>query len=264
MKRGFVDTGKMKMAYFSFGKGERAMVILPGLDCKSALEFAPAVENAYRMFKDDFTVYVFDRREDMPDPYPIRQMAQDTAEAMRALSLKNACVFGASMGGMIAQYLASDHPETVEKMLLGSTIYKANPTAEAVIEQWISLAGKGDRRGLSQAFVDVLYSEEFAKKYGRVLLTLNDRVSDEDLRRFIICARAIESFDASQALSQITCPVMAVGSKGDRVTGDQATEELASCLSCACYMYDESTAHCVFDEAPDYKERMYRFFMNES
>ena len=43
----------------------------------------------------------------MPLPYPVRDMARDTAESFRVLGLKDVCLFGASQGGMIAIVLAA-------------------------------------------------------------------------------------------------------------------------------------------------------------
>ena len=94
------------MDYFSFGRGKKTFVILPGLSIQSVMGAAGAVEAGYAAFSEDFTVYVFDRRLDLPPVYRIEDMARDTAEAMRALSLSDVYLFGASQGGMIAQVIA--------------------------------------------------------------------------------------------------------------------------------------------------------------
>jgi len=46
-------------------------------------------------------------------PYTLSDMATDTAALMDALQLPRAHILGASMGGMIAQHLALEHPERV-------------------------------------------------------------------------------------------------------------------------------------------------------
>lgn len=259
MKTGRVKTDTMEMAYFTFGEGVKQLVIIPGLDTKSVMEAALMVEVAYRCFADDFTVTVFDRRSDMPDPYSIREMADDTALAMKEIGIVNAHIFGASQGGMIAQYIAIDFPDLVSSLILGSTVCRENPAAREVIGRWISLAEQGDRRGLSKSFCETLYSKPFQEKYGDILLTLNDHVTDEDLRRFILCAKSIEGFDTTKELYRITCPVLVMGSLGDQVVGGHSSQELASYLDCELYLYDENTAHCVYDEAPDYKQRIMAF-----
>ena len=259
MKTGTVKTDSMEMRYCAFGEGKRQLVILPGLDTKSVLLAAPVIENAYQCFSQDFTVTVFDRKTDMPDPYSIREMARDTALAMKKLGIKDAHIFGASQGGMIAQYIAIDYSESVASLILGSTICRENPLAKEVIGRWITLAEQGDRRELSKNFTETLYSKPFQEKYGDLLLRFNDHVSDEDLRRFIICAKAIEGFDTTDELNKIACPVFVIGSLGDLVVGKDSSRELAELLHCELYLYDENTAHCVFDEAPDYKNRMLEF-----
>ena len=89
------------------------MVILPGLSVRSVMHAAEAIRNEYEVMEKDFTVYVFDRREDLPSCYPISEMARDTAEAIQNLGLQEICLFGASQGGMIAQEIAIGYPEMV-------------------------------------------------------------------------------------------------------------------------------------------------------
>ena len=125
--------------YFSFGSGERTFVILPGLGTRSILFSRMMISAAYKRFCDDFTLYVFDRRRNLPPTYTVREMARDTAAAMRALGLRNADIFGASLGGMTAQFIAIDSPELVRSLVLGSTALKKwFPGAYAAPGQWIS------------------------------------------------------------------------------------------------------------------------------
>ena len=123
------------MDFFRFGRGEKTLVILPGLSVQSVMGAADAIAEAYRPIEDKFTVYVFDRRTDIPSPYPIRDMARDTAEAFRALGLKDVCLFGASQGGMIALVLAIEYPELVGRMVLGSSSANVQEAQYRVIEK---------------------------------------------------------------------------------------------------------------------------------
>ena len=81
-------------------------------------------------------------------------MADDQAAAMQILGIDKASVLGVSQGGMIAQYLAIDHPGMVEKLILAVTapyaILKAT-YANASIDKavadftadWEAVYGKG-------------------------------------------------------------------------------------------------------------------------
>ena len=116
-----IITESFSMDYFRFGSGDRAFVILPGLSIQSVLLSKEAVAQGYASLAEYYTIYVFDRREDLPDPYTVEDMAEDTAEAMKELGLKDTFLFGASQGGMMAQVIAIRHPELVAKLVLGST-----------------------------------------------------------------------------------------------------------------------------------------------
>lgn len=259
----FTDTvfiNDVEMSYFSFGKGERAFVILPGLDVKSVLLAAKAVENAYKIFSDRYTVYVFDRRRNAPEGYTVRDMADDTAKVMKHISISSACVFGASQGGMIGMCLAAKYPELVRAMVLGSTAAYIDEKSGRGIAKWIKLAQSRDMSALTLNFIENLFSEETLGKYKELLMHSNDSVTEEDICRFIILAKAIIGLDIREELSMISCPILVIGSRGDKLIPCELSEELAQGENRELYLYGEEYGHCVFDEAPDFKERMLDFF----
>ena len=70
----------------------------------------------------------------MPEGYTIRQMAADQAAAMKSLGIDRASVLGVSQGGMVAQYLAIDYPEMIEKLILAVTAPYANTVVRNAVE----------------------------------------------------------------------------------------------------------------------------------
>jgi pimeloyl-ACP methyl ester carboxylesterase len=56
------------------------------------------------------------RRRVGPEQYSLSDMAEDTAGLIRELEISPAHVVGASMGGMIGQVLAAEHPEVVRSL----------------------------------------------------------------------------------------------------------------------------------------------------
>lgn len=258
-----VKTDRFSMDFFRFGNGDKTLVILPGLSVQSVMGAANAIADAYRTLADCYTIYVFDRRTDLPEAYSVRDMARDTAEAFQALGLKQVYLFGASQGGMIALVLAIEHPELVGKMVLGSSSAHVKEDQYRVIEGWISLAKAGDREGLYLAFGAEIYPPSVFEQYRNTLIAAAKTVTDSDLKRFIILTEGTKGFDVVSELDKIQCSVLALGVFEDSVLDSDATMEIAEKLDehpdFRLYMYT-GYGHAAFDTAPDYRQRILRFF----
>ena len=261
-----VKTERFTMEFFRFGAGEKTLVILPGLSVQSVMGAADAVAGAYHALTDRYTIYVFDRRKDLPERYSVHDMARDTAEAFQTLGLERVCLFGASQGGMIALVLAIEHPELVSRMVLGSSSAHIREEQYSVIEGWIRLARAGDREGLYLAFGGEIYPPSVFAQVKETLIAAAGSVTDRDLERFIILAEGIKDFNVSSQLGQIQCPVLALGVFEDSVLDSDATMEIAEKLDeradFRLYMYT-GYGHAAFDTAPDYRERILNFLEEE-
>ena len=82
--------------YVRFGSGEQVLVMLPGLGDGLQTVKGTALPMAlmYRRLAKDFTVYMFSRKNDLPEGHTTRDMAHDLAEAMDALGIRKASVLG--------------------------------------------------------------------------------------------------------------------------------------------------------------------------
>ena len=251
------------MQYLRFGTGARTLVILPGLSVQSVMGSADAVAQAYDALAQDYTIYLFDRRETLPDVYSVEEMARDTAEAMKALGLRDTYLFGASQGGMMALVIAIEYPELVKKLVLGSTSAHVLPEQFRSIERWIALAEANDPVGLYLSFGEQIYPPAVFAQFREALIAAGKTVTAEELRRFIILAKGIEGFDVSNRVAEIRCPVLAIGVLEDAVLDSDATMEIAEKLDLKpdfrLYLYT-GYGHAAFDTAPDYRERIKRFF----
>ena len=250
--------GTTTMDYVTFGTGTRPLVIIPGLSVRGVKGAAVSLAYMYRLFAKKFKVYVFDRKAEIPEVYSVREIAGDVAEAMRLLEITDADIFGVSQGGMIAQYLAIDHPELVHKLVLGVTLSRNNETVKRVIADWISMAEQGDYDGFVQEMLYKMYSDAYIRKY-RMLLPIAAKFSKpKDFGRFIILAKACLTCSTYDELDKIQCPVLVLGGRQDKIVTGEASEEIAEKLRCECHMYEE-LGHAAYEEAKDFNQRIYEF-----
>ena len=259
-----VRVNGFSMDYFSFGRGERTLVILPGLSAQSVMGAAEAVAAAYAPLAEDFTVWLFDRRREIPPDYSLRAMAEDTAAAFRALRLEQVCLFGASQGGMIALMIAIEHPELVDKLALGSSSARVTDAQFETLAHWEALARARDRAGLYLDFGGKLYPPAIFAQCREGLIAASQSVTDAELDRFVILTESMRDFDVTDRLSEIRCPVLALGDFDDNVLDADATMEIAENLDhrpdFRLYLY-AGCGHAAFDTAPDYKQRLLDFFL---
>lgn len=249
----------IQMDYITFGNGSKPLLMIQGLNTRDIKGSATMLSMMYRIFAKEYKVYLFDRRKNLPENITVRELAADIALAMEALGIKNADVFGVSQGGMIAQYLAIDRPELVDKLVLAVTLSKNNETVEKVIADWIYMTGQEDWKGLVNDMAVKMYSDAYIKKYKMMIPLLTALQKPKDVKRFLTLAKACLTCDSYEELDKIKCPVLVIGGAKDQIVTGQASEEIAQKLGCEIYMYEE-LGHAAYEEAGDFNKRVYDFF----
>ncbi len=257
------ETGTLKikngeLEFIKFGRGKAAFVILPGLSYDGFFTQAEEIERAYGVFAEKYTVYLIDRNLKPKTGYSVKDIADDTAEAFKQLGIVKADVLGVSLGGMVLQKLAISYPKLVKKIVLGSTLSRPNETFLNGLTRWESLAKNNDICALTSEFNATIYSPDTLKKYAAEFSAMKLVASEEKTARFIAYVNAAKHFDEFISLKKIKAETFVIGALNDKITTASAAQETAKALNCGYYEYKDF-GHAVFDEAPDYKERVYNF-----
>ncbi len=259
-----IRTDNFSMDFFRFGRGARTLVILPGLSVKRVTDSADTVAQQYVSMTEEFTIYVFERRNDLPEIYTVRDMARDTAEAIRALGLRDICLFGASQGGMMAMVIAADNPDLVSRLALGSTSSYLEEERCVALDHWLTLARERRSEELFRSFGDLIYTPEMFHLIEPIFIKAAESVTDDDLDRFVIIGGGAKGFDARDDLDKISCPVLVLGANDDKVLGVEASLFIAEKLSgkpgFSMHIYEDGYGHAAYDTAPDYRKRLMNFF----
>ena len=249
------------MSYVSFGSGDRTFVALPGLGdgLVTVKGKALILSRPYKRFFEKFTVYMFSRRKDLPKTYSIRQMAHDQARAMKELGIEKASVMGVSEGGMIAQYLAADYPDLVEKLVITVSSCRVNKLIEECVNAWIGFAKQGDHKGLMIDTAERSYTEERLRKLRKIYPFFASLGKPKSYDRFLTNAYAILNFDASEEISKISCPTLVIGGSEDRIVGVDASYEIKDRIQNSSIFIYQGLGHGLYEEASDYYDRVFDF-----
>ena len=79
-----------------------------------------------RSLLDEYTVFQIGRKQNVPEDYTFTDMANDYATMIEREFMQPVVIMGASTGGQIAQYLAVDHPELIQKLIIISAAYRVS------------------------------------------------------------------------------------------------------------------------------------------
>lgn len=255
---GILKVKNGEVPFIRFGEGKKILVVLPGLSYDDFFDKAEDIEKSYSIFHGEFTVYLIDRNLYPKENYSIEDMAFDTIETLEKSGLNEVYLYGVSMGGMVAQKIAIEKPELVKKLVLCSTLSRKNETMSKVLTRWQSLAKTGDISSLASDMNKTIYSAETLEKYATVLNNIKITATPEKTFRFVTYIEAGKNFDDYSSLLKITAKTFVIGERNDKVTTVIGAREIAKKLNCDYYEYNRF-GHAVFDEAPDCKERIFKF-----
>jgi pimeloyl-ACP methyl ester carboxylesterase len=137
MIKGYVTIPDGQMHYRSEGTGEP--LLLFHMAPMSSLEFEsliPLLAGKYRVIAPDMLGH--GESSDPPHDYTIREFGEAAVKFMDALGIKKAHIAGNHTGSIVALYVAAEHPERVNKLIVSGE----NLTSREKILETIELLKK--------------------------------------------------------------------------------------------------------------------------
>ena len=249
------------MDYVTFGKGKKPLVIIPGLGdgLYTVKGMAMPFSITYRKLSERYKIYVFSRINELRQGYTTRDMAADVAEAMETLNLDATYVMGISQGGMIAQWLAVDFPERVQRLILAVTTAKPSQLARERIEHWQKLSQSGNFKHLMLDIAQHSYTQKSYQKW-RLLYNIMGRLGRiKDEKRISIQSQSCLTHDSLGVLKEIQCPTLILGALEDDVIGVKGSKELAKAISDCQLLILKHSGHALYEENKAFQEAVCEF-----
>ena len=249
----------------SFGSGSQNLVLVPGLGDGMATVKGKALMGSilYSRFARKYRVTVISRKRQLIPQDDTRSMAKELAYCMEALGIAKAHVVGVSQGGMIAQHLAADRPDLIDRLVLVSTVPKANDMIVRNIDRWIGLARKGSFTGLMIDTTEKAHPEKKLKKLRPFYTYMSAPLRKMDVDRFCIMAKACATHDATDRLDQITAPTLIIGGGVDRTLGAEGSHLLHRYIGGSRLKIYPDLSHAVYEDSPDFPRTVLAFLAGE-
>jgi 3-oxoadipate enol-lactonase len=219
-------------------------------------------------------VIAFDRfgageSSDAPLLASTRVMASDAAAVLDHAGVERAHVFGISLGGMVATWLAIDAPDRVARLCLASTPPSGLDLSLQGLGRAASLAACLLRApGSVQAcLVRRVLSEDLRRREPRRAAELAAPMAGRPPRRVELLkqAAAVALHDANDTLYSIAAPTLVLAGERDELIGLEPQRDLARAIPGARLQIVADAGHDLTLEAPRATaEAVLRFFFEGS
>ena len=249
------------MDYVTFGKGNQPLVIIPGLGdgLQTVKGMAMPFSITYRILAERYKIYVFSRINELRRGYSTRDMVADVAEAMEVLNITSAYVMGISQGGMIAQWVAVDFPEKVEKLVLAVTTAKPSQLARERIEHWQKLSQSGNFKHLMLDIAKHSYTQKSYQKWRLLYNVMGIFGRIKDKQRISIQAVSCLKHDSLVVLERISCPTLIIGAEKDDVLGVDDSLELHQHIKDSQLTILPECGHALYEQNKNFQNRVLVF-----
>jgi 3-oxoadipate enol-lactonase len=119
----------------------------------------PAFEKDYKIILCDF---IFQGQSDKKGDWrTFDQHAEDISGLLKSISKKPSTIIGISYGSLVAQHLALNHPETIDKLILLSTFAHKTPYFEAIELAWMGALDSGGYPLLLDVMLPTVLGESY-------------------------------------------------------------------------------------------------------
>ena len=177
-----------------------------------------------------YTVYLTSRKVGLPRGYTAQDMSEDFCEFIRSEIGEPVHIMGLSSGGSSAMHLAADHPEWVNKLVLGMTGYRLNDHGVRIAALWRDLVLAGDWKALyAQMGVDVAEGSApewlirpLMRWFGGAILGV-----PKDGMDLAVVLESDMHLQVEHKLGQISKPTLVIGGSKDPFYGAENIRETA-------------------------------------
>jgi len=176
-----------------------------------------------------------------PGPYTIELLGQDLLALLAALGLERVHLCGLSLGGMVALWVAANHPERVERAVFANTAARIGTT-----DGWnerISAVSFGGMLAVRDTVLAKFLSGDFRARRPEAAQAIGDMVEATSAEGYAAACAALRDTDLHAILPKIRARSLVICSEWDESTPVRLGEELHAAIQGSELVILQRAAH---------------------
>ena len=247
-----IKANGIHMHYDLSGKTNAPFVVLSHSLASSLVMWDPQME----ALQPHFRVLRYDTRghgktEAPPGKYTLDMLADDALCLLDALHLDKVHWVGLSMGGMIGQVIALEHPDRLLSLSLCDTAAIMPDENQPVWQEHIDTARNQGMQGLLKTTMARWFTAPYRRKNPPAVQLIQRHILSTPVAGYIGCSEAIRTVNYLKQLSRIHTPTLIMVGEEDPGTPVAASKAMHNRIPNSRLVVLPSAAHLSNVEQPE-------------
>jgi 3-oxoadipate enol-lactonase len=248
----FIKTNGIQTNYELSGKKKTSMVILShSLGCSLSM-WDPQMDALIPYFQVlRYDIRGHGRSDAPPGPYTPELLAKDVIALLDVLAIDKVHWVGLSMGGMIGQAVALNHPDRLKSLVLCDTTAVIPPEAQPLWQERINAVREKGIESQLEPTMERYFTPSFLKSNPPILGAIRKQFQATPVEGYLGCVEAIRRLNFLDRLSKIKIPTLIMVGEHDPGTPVSASQAIHEKISDSKLVIVPSARHLPNVEQPD-------------
>ncbi|MEJ2731103.1 MAG: 3-oxoadipate enol-lactonase [Deltaproteobacteria bacterium] len=222
-----IETNGIRINCELSGKKKAPLVVLSHSLACSMVMWRPQLD----LLEPHFRVLRFDTRghggSDAPaGSYTLEQLVDDAIGILDALDFDRVHWVGLSMGGMIGQGLALNHPDRIERLVLADTTAIIPDEAQPVWQERLDAVQSEGMQAVAESTLERWFTPAYLEQNPSEIDQIRQQILATPVAGYVGCSEAIRRLNYLNRLSVIQAPTLIMVGADDSGTPVAAAEAM--------------------------------------
>ena len=212
-----------------------------------------------------FTVLRYDIRghgqtQSTPGPYTLDQLSDDVHALLVHLGIPSTHFIGLSLGGMIGQTLAIQHPEMLSHTVIADSSGRGAPNAASMWGERAKLALSQGMSPLVEPTLQRWFTQDYREKNPEIMTQIGQMIANTPAEGYAGCCGAISGLDTLEKLRDLRTPCLVMVGDQDMGTPPAMSELIHQHWPASSYVVLKDAAHISnIEQAQAFTEAVMKF-----